>query len=364
MTETPASAPRIVRFGIFEVDLQSGELWRQGRKVKLQEKPFQVLALLLEHPGEVVSREQLRLRLWSADTFVEFDHSLSAAVNRLREALGDMAENPRFVETVPLRGYRFIAPVEEPGLAAPQQEAVPRVSRRRWVPVAAGAAVLSVGLLALWLRGPLPPPKVVRSVQITDSGRVMVRYPFTEALPALVTDGSRLYFTAWRGSGLTLAQVSSAGGEVLPVPAPSENVLILDISSDGSELLVRNLVGGEVEGPIWVVPLLGGAPRRLGAVVGSSATWSPDGEKIVYAHGQDLYMANSDGSEPHKLVTAPGRAVWLRWSPDGSHLRFTPTPAYLHSDDNFVAALVAGWKTDCLHGQVARQALEDLHRFC
>src|SRR5215472_1678756 len=99
------------RFGVFEVDLHAAELRRNGLKVKLQEQPFQILTLLLERPGEVVTREDLRNRLWPADTFVDFDHSLNAAVKRLRDALGDTAENPRFIGTVARRGYRFLAPV-------------------------------------------------------------------------------------------------------------------------------------------------------------------------------------------------------------------------------------------------------------
>src|ERR1700686_2515726 len=102
---------RTRRFGVFELDLRAGELRRNGSKVKLQEQPFQVLAQLLETPGEVVTREDLRHRLWPADTFVDFDHSLNAAIKRLRDALGDSAENPTFVETVARRGYRFLAPV-------------------------------------------------------------------------------------------------------------------------------------------------------------------------------------------------------------------------------------------------------------
>lgn len=103
---------RMVRCGIFEVDLRSGELRKQGVKVKLQEQPFQVLAILLEHAGEVVAREELRRRLWPKGTFVDFEHSLATAINKVREALGDTAQNPRFIETLPKRGYRFIAAVE------------------------------------------------------------------------------------------------------------------------------------------------------------------------------------------------------------------------------------------------------------
>ena len=113
----PSAVSRVLRFGAFEVDLRAGELHKSGIKIKLQEKPFQVLALLLERVGDVVTREELRQRLWPADTFVDFDHSLGTAIAKLRQALGDSAQNPRFVETVSGRGYRFIAPVTAAGPA-------------------------------------------------------------------------------------------------------------------------------------------------------------------------------------------------------------------------------------------------------
>jgi TolB-like protein/DNA-binding winged helix-turn-helix (wHTH) protein/Tfp pilus assembly protein PilF len=121
-----------IRFGVFEVDLQASELRKQGIKVKLQQQPFELLAMLLEHPGEVVTREEIQKRLWPADTFVDFDRGLNRATNRLRESLGDDAESPRFIETLPRRGYRFIAPVvksDESGhvaeLVPPQADTVP-----------------------------------------------------------------------------------------------------------------------------------------------------------------------------------------------------------------------------------------------
>ena len=107
---SPAAA-RVLRFGAFEADLQARELRKQGMHIKLQDQPFQVLVVLLEHAGEVVTREQLRQQLWPSDTFVDVDNSVNAAINRLREALGDSAESPRYVETLPRRGYRFLAPV-------------------------------------------------------------------------------------------------------------------------------------------------------------------------------------------------------------------------------------------------------------
>jgi DNA-binding winged helix-turn-helix (wHTH) protein len=111
MDTASPSQTRTIRFGIFEVDLQAGELRKQGVKSKLQEQPFQLLQILLERPGEVVTREELRQRIWRADTFVDFEGGVNNAVKRLREALGDKAENPRFIETLPKRGYRFIGEV-------------------------------------------------------------------------------------------------------------------------------------------------------------------------------------------------------------------------------------------------------------
>ena len=111
--EEVTHTPRVLRFGVFEVDLQSGELRKHGLKIRLQEKPFQVLVTLLEHPGSVITREELRRKLWPDDTFVDFEHSINIALNKLRAALNDSARNPRFVETLARHGYRFIAPVDK-----------------------------------------------------------------------------------------------------------------------------------------------------------------------------------------------------------------------------------------------------------
>ena len=117
MAVPPANdAAKIVRFGVFEVDLTAGELRKSGSKVRLQEQPFQLLAYLLTRSGEVVTRDELREKLWPADTFVDFDHSLNTAVNKVREALGDSASSPRFVETLARRGYRFLGPVDRVGV--------------------------------------------------------------------------------------------------------------------------------------------------------------------------------------------------------------------------------------------------------
>ena len=112
----PQKSSRVTRFGLFELDLSAGELRKNGVKLRLQGQPFQVLALLLERAGEVVTREELQQKLWPSDTFVDFDHSLNTAINKVREALGDSASSPRYVETLARRGYRFIAPVQAEAL--------------------------------------------------------------------------------------------------------------------------------------------------------------------------------------------------------------------------------------------------------
>src|SRR5712692_4122021 len=139
----------ILRFGTFEVDLRAGEVRKQGLRVKLQEQPFHVLTVLLQSPGEVVTREELRNQNLPADTFVDFDNSLNTAINKLREALGDSADNPRFIETLPRRGYRFIAPVigvdgTTSGTATGVNVAAPPRSRKIVVKVA--VAVLAEGI--------------------------------------------------------------------------------------------------------------------------------------------------------------------------------------------------------------------------
>src|SRR5260221_6963316 len=146
---TENSTKGVITFGTFEADLQAGELRRNGRKVRLQEQPFQVLTVLLEKPGEIVTREELRNRLWPADTFVDFDHGLNAAVKRLRDALGDSAENPRFVETLARRGYRFVAPVagrpNGTGLDTKAESVPARSARRHFIRIFAVLAVLLMG---------------------------------------------------------------------------------------------------------------------------------------------------------------------------------------------------------------------------
>jgi DNA-binding winged helix-turn-helix (wHTH) protein len=178
--------PRVLRFGTFEIDVPAGELRKNGIKLKLQDQPFQLLCMLVERPGEVVTREDLRTRLWPADTFVDFDHGLNAAVKRLRDALGDSAEAPRFVETMARRGYRFISSLEKLDDSGHFTERVSRssdtvpttrslhssdsgpVSRRTGLAI--GLGVVIVAATAFWLGSQLKAPRVKDSVHLTNGG--------------------------------------------------------------------------------------------------------------------------------------------------------------------------------------------------
>lgn len=342
MEKTTQSA-QIVRFDNFEVDLETGELRKAGLKLKFSGQPFQVLAMLLERPGAVVTREELQKRLWP-DTFVDIDHNLNSAINRIREALGDSAENPRFVETLPRRGYRFIAPVnggraasitlpsdqdshgtEVAGetLLADRKETS---TRRFFLYGIAGCTVLvSIALFGYrWTRPLQTPPGVVRYFQVTNDSQGKTSSYVHEVLSPLVSDGSRLYFMEGPLGNKKLVQVSTGGGETAVFPADFRIRRVLDVSPDRRELLVLSSdEPAQVETPLMLLPLPAGPPHRLGDLLVHDASWSPDGNRIVYANGSDLYLAKADGSEPRKLTTIPGTAWWPRWSPDGSVVRFT-----------------------------------------
>jgi cholera toxin transcriptional activator len=150
---------RLLRFGVFEVNLAAGELRKNGARIRLQEQPFQVLSALLQNAGQVVTRDELRAEIWPADTFVDFDHSLNTAVNKIRESLGDSASSPRFVETLARRGYRFIAPVDRVSVTAAEPASAPEDTGSR-----AGAPAPHELALHPELHVPVPRRGVVRTL--------------------------------------------------------------------------------------------------------------------------------------------------------------------------------------------------------
>jgi DNA-binding winged helix-turn-helix (wHTH) protein/Tol biopolymer transport system component len=341
-------ADGIIRFGNFEADLRAGELRRGGIRVKLPGQPFAVLVALLEKPGQVVTREELHDKLWSQDTFVDFEHGLNKAVNKIRDALGDNADNPRFIETLPRRGYRFLAPVALPAepetastaSAAPvsdqfQAPSPAATGRRgmRWLPIAlAVTGVIAVAAaIALWRAGTNSPLgfHVARYTQLTHDG-------FSKSQnPVLVNDGSRIYFSEETGTGFVIGQVPVSGGEVTRVPLPFEDKVlgICDISPDRTKFLLSAWRGWWKEDPLWEMPTTGGPARRVGNLKATFAAWSPDGNSIFYSTEKGLHRAKSDGSDPHVLLPTKGIGGPLRVSPDGKTLRFQT--AEQNSDTNY-----------------------------
>jgi serine/threonine protein kinase/Tol biopolymer transport system component len=187
--------------------------------------------------------------------------------------------------------------------------AAPRSPNRHWVALAA-CVLLALAALAFFLRPLLPAPRVVSSLQVTSDG---------QEKNGLATDGSRLYFS----EAGQIYQVSTAGGEIVPIPDTAQDIFPVDISHDRSRLLVLSKAFVPEGNAAWTIPVLGGNARRLGNVVATDASWSVDGTKLAYTSGKDIYVSDADGSAPRRLVTVDGTPSWPRWSPDGKRLRFS-----------------------------------------
>jgi DNA-binding winged helix-turn-helix (wHTH) protein/Tol biopolymer transport system component len=354
------------RFDAYEVDPRAGELRKHGYRVPLEDRPFRALQILLEHAPEVVTREELQKRLWSADVFVDFDHGLNKAIGKVRRALNDSADNPRFVETVGRRGYRFIAPLtstdgqDAPAQLAPtaiegrekgtqeegqkkelqrnggqksdgqENEAQKNKGRETHVRNGRVLALVGVGLVAVLLaaflfRPEMPKPQVVRVVQLTKSGEAWPLEP-------MATDGPRLYYQAlannlspsaaapnWR-----LKQVLLNGNEDTVIPGTSDRVhsfRIRGLSSDDTEFLALSRTADG-----WMpvtLPVVGGSPRRLGSLIADDLAWSHDGSVLAYSRGKQLFLSNPDGTGARFLASVPGDIAYLSWSPDDRRLGFT-----------------------------------------
>jgi DNA-binding winged helix-turn-helix (wHTH) protein/Tol biopolymer transport system component len=332
---------------LYEVDPEQATLSRQGTPVKLQEQPFRILTLLLEAAGEVVSREDLRKKIWPEGTFVEFDGSLNTALMKLRAALNDNAENPVFIETVPRRGYRFIAPVEvtdpnppqlmtairvesaedreslelpldgdgppEPGPRMRPHERIAKAGPNWWQVLLMLGGVAGLVSFFLW---PRVTPKVLAVRQLTHVGQV-------DPWGKLVTDGSRIYFVVRDVTGWNLMQTSVEGGNIQRTPTPFDNTRIFDLSPDHSEFLIGELTHEGEETPLWLWPVQGGAPRRVGDVMAKEAVWSPSGNLIAFVREESIQIADSEGNHISEVARFKQAPHSLAWSPDGKRLRFT-----------------------------------------
>jgi Tol biopolymer transport system component/DNA-binding winged helix-turn-helix (wHTH) protein len=284
----PDLVPTVVRFAHFEVDVRAGELRKHGRRVRLQEQPLRILSMLLEKPGEVITREELRLNLWPADTFVDFDHGLNSAVARLRESLCDSADTPRFVETIPRKGYRFVGEVEEvepPSAPVPVvAEALP--TKRSWRD-SYGIWLVSTVVLAIVM----------------------------------------LAFARLRGHSATARDIALPNPEFVPLAGLAGYEIGPAFSPDGNQVAFREINGRQNSG-IYTSLVGGEQSLRLTHDRGDCCvTWSPDSREIAFLRrhpgGADLYTMPAIGGGEHRLFSTKGdQYPGLSWSPDGKLLAF------------------------------------------
>jgi Tol biopolymer transport system component/DNA-binding winged helix-turn-helix (wHTH) protein len=316
------------RFGVFELDLRAGELRRNGIKVKLQEQPFQVLAELIERPGQVVTREELRNRLWSADTYVDFDHGLNAAIRRLRDALGDSAENPAFVETVARRGYRFLAPVS----GIPQNGSIPveaesstvtvaapaRHRRHVWIAAVGSAIVLVLVGLAIGFRIAPHSPTLDRAIRLSANP---AGDPIRAA--AISHDGRHLAFSD--ETGFYVRQINTGETHAITLP-DGMRASAVSWAPDNDHIILA-LAGSGRSPSLWEVSVLGGGARKV-VDEGSQPAVSPDGKQIAFLAGpplhQRIWLAGVFGEAPRELLGEDGDLFGtISWSPNGEKIAYT-----------------------------------------
>jgi DNA-binding winged helix-turn-helix (wHTH) protein/Tol biopolymer transport system component len=311
---------RSIRFGVFEFDRQARQLMKRGSPVRLQDQPALVLAALTEDAGQIVSRDELRRRLWPDGTSVEYEQSINKAVNKLRDVLGDSADRPMYIETVPRRGYRFVAPVETAEARPPAPKVhVTSVKRVRRTLVLAGAAVVLVTMVLTTGLWPARIPRVERVVQITNDA--------TQKLPPLISDGSNIIY----GDETSLWSVPVSGGQpkrlTLPfLSQPTSWVFVCGYSPRQRKILVISPGAGANQ--LWLTGPEGDAATRVGEVpMNASAAISPDGERLVIGTRDGIYVQSISTGQRRKIraMTWNGaRGVW--WHPSGTIIGFDDQP--------------------------------------
>ena len=319
----------ILRFGAFEVDLRTSELRKNGLKIRLQDQPFQVLSLLITHAGDIVTRDDVRVSVWPGDTFVDFDHALNTAVKKIRAALGDDADNPRFVETVPRRGYRFIAHVETNGIPS-SSEPLARSAfaqsylHRTLLLVGAAAAVLAVLGLA-WRAVPRN-----RSAASTAPDFQRLTFDLAELGEARFTpDGATVVYSAGSAphrNDLYTLRLGAPGAQ----SAGIANAMLQAVSAEGELAILRGSLNAsnalEYEKPAETlarVSLGGGAPRDLLPDV-EAADWSPDGQLAVVRRAKG--RSRLEFPVGKVLYENTGWIASPRFSPRGDMIAFLDHP--------------------------------------
>jgi Tol biopolymer transport system component/DNA-binding winged helix-turn-helix (wHTH) protein len=348
--------PAIVRFGVFEIDLQAGELRKEGRKVKVQEQPFRVLSLLLQRPGQVVTRDELREQLWPADTFVDFDHGLNSAVARLREALGDSADKPRFIETIAKRGYRFIALLDaiKPPVATSSAEADGRPDNRsdRWnltrlrLLASLGLAVVCVSVVALVY------PKAPAALQDKIEVVPLTGLHGFQGTPAFSPDGTLVAFRQSDGVSKAGIYAAAAGGEKTVQLTSDMGDCCPTWSPDSRQIAFSRYSDGAIS--ILTVPVLGGREHRLyhgQESMGGGLSWSPDGNYVAYVASPSgdrtrssiSFLSLADYST-HEITSPPPGYLDRSpmFSPDGKQLAFIRSTIAGVSNDIYVMPTSGG----------------------
>jgi eukaryotic-like serine/threonine-protein kinase len=243
---------------------------------------------------------------------------LPAEIERIISKALDKDRNVRYQSAADLRAdLTRLRRDTTSGKVSAARGAVAKSGRTRPWPwaVAVLASLIVIAAAILWLRSPLPPPKLIGVTQITHDS--------LNKNAVLLTDGARIYFGELSAGRWIISQVSTTGGEVAAIPTPLLNVNPLDIAPDHSQLLVSSFVGTEADAPFWAIPLPVGSPRRLADITGHDGSFSSDGKQLLYANGNDLFLARSDGGQSRKLLSMPGYVFNPRFSPDGARIRFT-----------------------------------------
>jgi Tol biopolymer transport system component/DNA-binding winged helix-turn-helix (wHTH) protein len=312
-----SNAVSFIRFGTFELDVRARELRRRGLKVKLQEQPLQILLVLLENPGQVVSRDELRQRIWQANTFVEFDKGMYSALRRLREALDDSADNPRFIETLPRRGYRFIAPVEirpveVSSSGGPAEEPTP--SRRRHKMPGRVRLAAVAGFIVL-------------------IGAVLFRYGGWQTRGISSREQGPVV-RAGHGTGIQATGSGSPAPDVTPLTSDPGDEIQPSFSPDGNQVAYSFNEGGKSH-HIYVKTIGSGEAVRLtsGPYDDTSPAWAPDGESIAFIRlisGSDasVMIISSSGGNQRKVASIAISLLHtddtrVAWSPDGNWIATT-----------------------------------------
>ena len=340
----------VIRFDVFEVDLHAAELKKHGRKVKLQDQPFRVLAMLLEHPGAVVTREEMRQKLWPSDTFVDFEHGLNSAVARLRETLNDSAERPRFVETLPRRGYRFVGQVET--ISAEQTDDHRSLAQRRkryWIGAGIlAAAVIVVSAIAFW--GTYRKAEELSSITVVP----LISMPGAQAFPAISRDGNQVAFTQFErkhDSGDGAIYTALIGGDKPLQLTANSSACCPTWSPDNRQIAFLRLANGEMT--INVVSALGGAEQSLYKQPGLGCyrlDWSPDGKLLAFGQSTDngihsriaLLSIEDLKVRPLTNPTPQEDECEATFSPDGSTVAFARGSVGGLGRDVFVAPVTGG----------------------